>query len=288
MTVLAEGSLVRPDEQREQYKRDGVVVIRQLVNADAAINLLSEAEQIEKSTSDHRKKMNLSTQLSGYWDCVSPLVAIAATLMNSLQVRLYNDHLFVKRGGDSVATDWHQDLPFWPFKGEQIIAAWLALTPVRREASAVHYARGSHRWNKFYRPAPLAMKDPTHPDYLALEPCPDYFDVTRADGIELLSWDMEPGDVLWHNGLTMHGAKANAPGNPLRAGLTVRFLGDDVTWCPQPYFNPAPRVPTVAVGERISGDDTFPLLWPQTSSLERSLRGMQDPVAQVELKARRN
>lgn len=251
---------IASNDHLSRYEADGVICMREAVDPAAAAHLLAEAD----ASDDFRANMNLSERLASYWDCVLPLASVAARLLRSCEIRLYNDHLFVKEAGKSVATDWHQDLPFWPFAGQQIIAAWIALTPVRRTESAVHYVRGSHRHGRFYQPAALAMGDTRHPDYLAMEPCPDFFEPGRCAAEDMLSWDMEPGDVLWHNGLTFHGAQANtSPTGAKRAGLTVRFLGDDVTWAPRPFFRTPEKQPGVLAGERISGDDTFPLLWPR-------------------------
>ena len=257
---ISEGSTVgvAPNNDIARYEADGVICMREVIDPAAAVRLLDEVD----SSEDFRQNMNLSERLASYWECVLPLAAVAARLLRSREIRLYNDHLFVKEAGKSVATDWHQDLPFWPFAGEQIIAAWIALTPVRRTESAVHYVRGSHRHGRFYQPNALAMGDTRHPDYLAMEPCPDFFKPGRCAADDMLSWDMEPGDVLWHNGLTFHGAQANtSPTGAKRAGLTVRFLGDDVTWAPRPFFRAPEKQPAVSAGGRISGDDTFPLLW---------------------------
>lgn len=256
-TTIAE--VVGGDTDRLRYESDGVVCLRSVIQPSAAVGLLEEVE----ASNDYRHNMNLSERLASYWNCVLPLAGIAARLMQSREIRLYNDHLFVKEAGKSAATDWHQDLPFWPFAGTQIIAAWIALTPVRRTESAVHYVRGSHRFGRYYQPNPLAMRDARHPDFLAMEPCPNYFEPGRCMPEDMLSWDMEPGDVLWHNGLIFHGAEANtSPNGATRAGLTVRFLGDDVIWAPRPFFHPSARTPAVLPGERLSGDNAFPLLWP--------------------------
>ena len=243
---------------RVRYEADGVICMGEVVEPAAAARLLEEVE----ASDDYRHNMDLSERLASYWNCVLPLAGIAARLMRSREIRLYNDHLFVKKAGKSVATDWHQDLPLWSFAGEQIIAAWIALTPVRRTESAVHYVRGSQRSGRFYQPNPLAMSDTSHPDFLAMEPCPNYFEPGRCAAEDMLSWDMEPGDVLWHNGLTFHGAEANnSPNGATRAGLTVRFLGDDVVWAPRPFFHQPAKMPGVMPGEPICDDDTFPLLW---------------------------
>lgn len=254
------------DEHRANYVRDGAVCTRGVVDPAAAMRLLEEAQQAGSSGDDFRLDMNMVERLPTYWDCVGSLPAIAGALMASERIRFYNDHMFVKKAGASIPSAWHQDGPYFPFQGDQIIAAWIALTPVRREAGALQYVRGSHRIGAFYRPSPIPMADATHPDYLALPECPDLFDPGLRAHVDFLTWDMEPGDVLWHHPLSVHGAYANnSPANPIRAGLTVRFLGDDVTWDPRPYLRVEPKTPTVARGQHLVDDGAFPLLWTKTS-----------------------
>jgi ectoine hydroxylase-related dioxygenase (phytanoyl-CoA dioxygenase family) len=73
---------------------------------------------------------------------------------------------------------------------------------------------------------------------------------------------MEPGDVLWHHPLVVHGAEANnSATHKIRAGLTVRFLGDKVKWDPPSYLNPLGKQPKLKKGEFIEGDTTFPIIW---------------------------
>ena len=254
-----------------EYEAQGVIAMRAVVDGAAATALLAEA-QSQSMAGDYNAAMNMAERLPSYWNCMAPLVEVAARLMHASEVRLYNDHLFIKHPGVSVATDWHQDLPFWPLAGRQIIAAWVALTPVRRTASAVHYLPGSHLGGKHFRPAEQVVTDVGHPQYAALEPCPDYFDPAVRCGRDLMAWDMEPGDVLWHNGLTIHGAAANAPENPLRAGLTVRFVGEDVVWDPRPYLRTAGKV-ALEPGQPVADSPDFPLLWTASDGFRLSRHG---------------
>ncbi|MEM7478182.1 MAG: phytanoyl-CoA dioxygenase family protein, partial [Planctomycetota bacterium] len=40
--------------------------------------------------------------------------------MDSASARFYFDHLFVKQPGTDNPTPWHQDAPYWPFRGRKI------------------------------------------------------------------------------------------------------------------------------------------------------------------------
>ncbi len=131
---------------------------------------------------------------------------------------LFYDQAFIKEPGTREVTQWHQDLPFWPALGTDIISLWVALTPVTLEGSGVEYVAGSHKWGKFYQ-AITPDKDSKFAN-AALEPCPD-FSLHKGDPqYRFLSWDCEPGDVICHHPLTVHGAGANPLIQP-----TGRHLG---------------------------------------------------------------
>ncbi|MDB5453614.1 MAG: hypothetical protein JWO33_2192 [Caulobacteraceae bacterium] len=251
------------DQHRADYQRDGAICTRKAVDPKAAQALLDHFATLPKSGDRFADDMDLYKKgIPDYWDFIAPLTPLAASLMGTGSVRFYNDHLFVKPAGSQAPTRWHQDLPYWPFTGDQIIAAWIAMTPVRFEGGALQYIKGSHRRGWFFQPSEGTVPDTSDPDYLALVTPPDFFDPAERAKEEFLSWEMEPGDVLWHHSLAVHGAFANATGAS-RAGLTVRFLGDDVRWDPRSYLREANA--SLGKGDPLSGDpETFPLLWSAT------------------------
>ena len=54
----------------------------------------------------------------------SPLPGVGATLLGADRVSLFYDQAFIKEPGTQSATDWHQDLPFWPALGNDIVSLW--------------------------------------------------------------------------------------------------------------------------------------------------------------------
>ncbi|WP_437312054.1 phytanoyl-CoA dioxygenase family protein [Sorangium sp. So ce388] len=189
----------------------------------------------------------------------SPAPEIAATLMRVDAVRFFYDQLFVKEPGAAAPTHWHHDLPYWPFRGNHLISLWIALTPVTRASSGVEYLLGSHRWPKFYRPVTID-EDPAfaNPDF---EPCPD-FSLRRGEpGLRFQSWDLQPGDVVCHHPLIVHGAGGNTSATQLRAGVSIRYLGADVQWDPRPYTIPVGKPSGISPGEFPADDGLFPVIW---------------------------
>src|SRR6185295_11958619 len=114
-----------------------------------------------------------------------------------------------------------------------IVSIWLALTPVTLESGGVQYIAGSHRWGKFYR-AVTPDEDPRFTNK-ALEPCPDFFDESHRAGKRFLAWDLQPGDVICHHPLTLHGAAGNASATQRRIGISLRYSGEDARWDPREF-----------------------------------------------------
>ena len=55
--------------------------------------------------------------------CTSgPLAFLAAQFFESSKVNLFYDQLFVKEPGTENRTRWHNDLPYWPLRGSQIMS----------------------------------------------------------------------------------------------------------------------------------------------------------------------
>jgi ectoine hydroxylase-related dioxygenase (phytanoyl-CoA dioxygenase family) len=190
----------------------------------------------------------------------SPGAEIAGQLLDADEIRFFYDQIFVKEPQTASITQWHHDLPFWPVRGEQIVSIWLALTPVTKETSGVQYAAGSHRWNKFYR-AITPDEDPRFTT--ATEACPDF--IANPDpAVRLLSWDMEPGDVLVHHPLTAHGASGNTSSDHRRLAISTRYMGSGVTWDPRPATMSIPDAVGIEPGAPLTCDP-FPVVWRRVS-----------------------
>jgi ectoine hydroxylase-related dioxygenase (phytanoyl-CoA dioxygenase family) len=185
----------------------------------------------------------------------SPAAEIAGQIMGSPRVHFFYDQLFITDPGTHERTFWHNDLPFWPVRGEQIVSIWLALSRVTRETSGVEYVRGSHRWGKWYK-AITPMRDP-HYETTELEECPDFS--TMRDRHDVVSWDMEPGDVLIHHALTVHGSSENTSPSERRIGLATRWTGEDVVYDPRPATLPIDSR-GLEKGAPLGGE-VFPLVW---------------------------
>ena len=197
----------------------------------------------------------------------SPAAEIAARMLKSRKINFLYDQLFVKEPGTAAVTPWHQDGPYWPVRGDQILSIWLALDDVTVQSSGVEYIKGSHRWGREFRPIHFGGDTEAY-RMLPGETLPDIDAIRRepgSGGLEIVNWDMKAGDCLLHHSMTVHGAPGNASSTQRRRAYATRWTGDDVVYAPR---NGQASItidkPTIQPGEPIDCA-VFPRLWPRPS-----------------------
>jgi len=74
----------------------------------------------------------------------SSIADIAADLWDAPDVWFMYEQVFLKEGGKSRRTPWHQDASYLPVDGSQIAVVWITFERVAKENS-LELVRGSHR-----------------------------------------------------------------------------------------------------------------------------------------------
>lgn len=141
------------------------------------------------------------------------------------------EQLFLKEGGSSRRTPWHQDTSYLRFMGEQMVAVWVSLDPLPKE-HCLEFVRGSHH-GVMYNGSAFAAHDDTAPLYKQskLPRLPDI--QAERDQWDIVSFDLSPGDlIVFHLGM-LHGGAGTVPGLRRRT-LSLRFLGPDVVFDARP------------------------------------------------------
>jgi len=164
----------------------------------------------------------------------SSLPVLAGQIMKASEVRLFYDQLLVKEPQTGERTPWHQDLPYWPLRGDDILSMWVALDTVTQTTGAVRYARGSHRNRTLYAPKAFGKDSGFGALYarMGLPSFPD--DAVVEQDYDMLSWDVEPGDVIIHHPLVFHSAGGNASTDRRRRAVSIRYMGDDALYDDRP------------------------------------------------------
>jgi ectoine hydroxylase-related dioxygenase (phytanoyl-CoA dioxygenase family) len=183
----------------------------------------------------------------------SDVADVAAQLMQSPYVQLFHDHVLVKEPGTSKPTPWHQDGPYYFVEGRQNVSFWSPLDPVR-EAS-LRCVAGSHLWPREVLPTRWVAETSFYPDPDRYMPVPD----PDAEGMQVLEWQMEPGDAVAFNYRTLHGARGNNAAIRRRA-FSLRLIGEDARYVERPGHT-SPPFPghDMQAGQRLR-TDWFPVL----------------------------
>jgi ectoine hydroxylase-related dioxygenase (phytanoyl-CoA dioxygenase family) len=170
----------------------------------------------------------------------SPAPAAVAALIGARSLRIWLDAAFSKEGSSSeTATPWHNDECTFSLQGEHLPSCWMALTDVDADNSPLQTLDGSHRDLHRYH-SPFFPRDVARP--LDYRPWRELLDRAHAADAPISTWSARAGDMLLIHPRTIHGApprRSRAPGR--RLAFTLRFVGSDVVWQPNPLtFGLAP------------------------------------------------
>ncbi len=268
---LADGYL--DHDQVETFQRDGVVVLRGLLNQSEVALLRSGIDRNLASPSPRAKVASRPddpglfiedfccwSENPAYEQFIrqTPLAETAARLTGSRQIRLYHDHMLTKESGTQQRTPWHQDQPYYNIEGQQNVSFWIPVDPVSREAT-LEFVAGSHRGPWLMPRAFMSSEAKWFPDGSLAELPP--IEANRAD-YPIVGWAMEPGDVLAFHMLALHASAGVEPGRRRRV-FSLRVMGDDITHAPRRWMT-SPAFPgleeTLSAGAPMA-HPLFPVLY---------------------------
>lgn len=143
------------------------------------------------------------------------------------ELRLLETIVFNKPPKTSNVLRWHQDVSYFPFNPNNQLAVWIPFDVVTKESGAMVYALGTHLMD-------LRASTDLHSGKVfhgeKRNPIPDN---PEELGIETRCYEMEPGDMLIHDGRTWHMSGPNITTDRHRRGLSLRFLVGETRYAPQ-------------------------------------------------------
>jgi ectoine hydroxylase-related dioxygenase (phytanoyl-CoA dioxygenase family) len=226
------------------YARDGVVHIPGALDAEALAAAQAAyawslahpgplASRIAQATdATFYQDLYNPECLTAYRDMLerSPITGIVAELWGGGPVWFMYEQVFLKEGGDTRRTPWHQDSSYLAVAGEQLAVAWITFDPCRA-ADSLEFVRGSHR-GPLFNSSRFELGDDTAPAHRgsSLPRLPD-IEADRG-GWDIVSWAVEPGDLIVFHPKMLHGGAGTRPGMRRRT-LTLRYFGEDAVYDPR-------------------------------------------------------
>jgi hypothetical protein len=151
----------------------------------------------------------------------SPIADVMAKLLRTEKLWLFLDQIFVKQGGYSRRTPWHQDLPFLMADGACFATMWIALEPLSAEET-LEFVAGSHRGPLYDHGVEGRGIDRTVTSASTVK-LPDI--EAEREAWPIVSHASQPGDVLIFHPAALHGGGAMREGGRRRS-LNLRFFGE--------------------------------------------------------------
>jgi len=217
-------------EQRATYAADGFVLLRGLLDPEW---VRSQRDGIRAAFERNRPAPDEITRpLTAYEEAFIQVVnmgltepgvrrltwserlgRVAAELMGATGARIFIEDAMFKEPGRGH-TPWHQDGSCLPMEPKQMVTAWVPLVPIEAGGGRLRFARGSHALGLV---GPVDITEETDAAFAAL---------IEARGMEVVELpEMEPGDVSFHAGATIHGALPNTT-DGMRELMAVHYFAD--------------------------------------------------------------
>ena len=229
----------------ETYARDGVVLLPGVLDPKALVEALDAwewsvanpgpAASSFASHSDATFYQDLYNPrvLEGYTSMLraSPLPAVITSIWGTPEIWFMYEQVFLKEGGEARRTPWHQDSSYLTIAGDHLAVAWITFDAVSA-ADSLEFVRGSHK-GPLYNGSRFELGDdtaPLHPD----APMPRLPDIEAHRGAyDIVSFPVEPGDVVLFHPSMLHGGAPTHPGMRRRT-LTLRYFGANAVYDERP------------------------------------------------------
>jgi Phytanoyl-CoA dioxygenase (PhyH) len=248
--LAMENEVLATEEMKWDLAVDGAIVVRGLFSAEGLRRMREAFDYQIANPGPQHGWTNAGTPDEHFNDYGNPanrekhiatvkalgLDDFVASLWDTEHLWFFGEELFIKKGGKSGRTLWHQDTAYAPLSGPHWLNIWTSFEKLPR-FNALECVRGSHHV-QYNGGAYNGLNDPTTPMWLNCDwpRLPD-IEADRARdpaAWDVLSWDLELGDALVLHSGVLHGGAPVTPDCPDRHTLVYRFQGDKLFYRPLP------------------------------------------------------
>ena len=142
-----------------------------------------------------------------------PAILDAVESIVGPDILCWSSRFFIKDPGDGGFVSWHQDVTYWGLDvSENILTAWIALSPATRANGVMKVTPGTHRKVVPHREGAASN--------MLLRGQEVAVDVDESQAVYM---ELAAGEMSFHHGLIFHGSDDNAS-NERRVGVAVRYM----------------------------------------------------------------
>jgi len=202
----------------DAYRRNGFLFPVRAFAAEEAARLRAALEAHEASTGaplqgKWRVKSHL---LFGWADHIvhHPMVLDAVEDLIGPDILCWTSNFFIKEPRSPGFVSWHQDAAYWGLDPEEVVTAWVALSPSNFESGCMKVMPGSHLESHMPHVDTFAENNMlTRGQEIAV----------AVDESKAVSMTLEPGQMSLHHIRLAHGSAPNASADR-RIGIAIRYL----------------------------------------------------------------
>lgn len=147
----------------------------------------------------------------------NPLLLDAVESVLGPDILLWDGSYVIKEPHTDKYVSWHQDLTYWGLSMESdddLVSAWVALTPASQSNGCMRFVRGSHRDGRYDHEDTFDESNILHRG----QSIADDFDASTIAQIELA-----PGQASLHQGWAVHASNPNTSATR-RVGLVLNYV----------------------------------------------------------------
>jgi len=198
-----------------RYKSEGFLAPLPALGPELAAETLEKIEAYEKQHGDFPSK-GLKAHLYLPWMekvVRHPAILDAVESIVGPDILCWSSRFFIKDPGDGGFVSWHQDVTYWGLDvSENILTAWIALTPATRENGVMKVIPGTHHKVVQHREG-VASNMLLRGQEVAVE----------VDEKQAVFMELAAGEMSLHHGLMFHGSEDNRS-QTRRVGFAVRYM----------------------------------------------------------------
>ncbi len=211
------------DRVRDGLTRDGFHFPLHVLDEREARGALSELERVERAhghlereARDH-KLLRFKTHVRFPW---LDRIAHHPTLLDAVEsflgpdILIWSSSVFIKEPGDGTFFAWHQDSVTYALDGEDVVSAWIALSPATSASGAMRFIPCSHLQG------PLEHVDTWNPRNLGSRGEALREAIEDDDAVDVC---LRPGEASLHHLQLVHGSPPNRS-DGRRVAYAVRYL----------------------------------------------------------------
>lgn len=203
-----------------QFRRDGYVFPVRVLGPDEARGLRRKLEAVEQRQGGRLlPTQRAKSHLLFKWlddlirdarvlDAVEPLIGP--------DILCWNTIFWIKEPASKSFVSWHQDKRYWGLSTDNVVTAWLALSPASVEAGCMRVLPGSHRQL-------LAHEDRYDGDNMLTR---GQEIISGLDESRAVPMPLQPGEMSIHNYCLAHASGPNLAADR-RIGVSMHFMPAD-------------------------------------------------------------